>query len=138
MKRIAVLLCLALIGSLLHAAVGSVVTAAPSLYLAPAIAPGALSDTGSLALADATHHHHSPMAPNASDFASDAHPSSAGSVDQDSTPCHSPDNACCLGTAMPPAHQAIAGATTSGIATIIAMSIPAGHVRHGIYKPPRS
>ena len=139
MKRIAVLLCLALIGSLLHAAVGSGATAAPSQHRVIAIAPGALGDTVSIGSADVTHHHHLwSMASDASEFVPGVHHSSNTPVDQESTACHSFDNECCLGTAMPPAPAPIAVATASGIATVVAMSIPAGRVRHGIYKPPRS
>ena len=139
MKRIAILMCLALIGSLMHAAVGSVAPVPVTFHhTAPVVAPAqALNDAVSVHAGTAHHQHHSSNQ-HEDPPASGTPLSKTLSDHSGSTPCPSAASDCCQGAMMLPAQFDIPNPAPVGIAVVVAMRLPPGWDWHGIYKPPRA
>lgn len=139
MKRIAILMCLALIGSLLHAAVGSVSSFATVTHPdGVAVATHTHHEATWGIEPVAMHHEHGSHAMQSNLSASDlvTEPCTDGDAAPDS--CHSPQNECCLGAALLPASQSIVIPAQSTGAVVMAMRIATGGEPDGIFKPPRS
>lgn len=132
-------MCLALIGSLLHAAVGSV-----SSFAAVTQADGTAMTAHTRHEATrgiepvAMHHDHASHAMPPGKSLSD--PAGEQCAPEDATPdtCHAPQNECCLGAAMLPASQSIASPAQSAGAVVVAIRVAAGGEPGSIFKPPRS